>query len=74
MQTSLAAVGGLEKPDLHGDLRMYGVTEDRKEQRAAGQGLVFWNTGVFSCSTSERFMCRNYELLKLQRALDTVSS
>lgn len=73
-QTSLAAIGGPEKPDLHGDLRMHGVIEDREQQRAAGQGLVFWNTGVFSCSTSERLVCRNYELLTLQRTLDTVQS
>lgn len=61
-QSTLAARGGQEKPAFHGDLRMRGVTEERKAQRAAGQGLGVRNTRVSSCSASDRFMCRNYEL------------
>ena len=36
------------------------------------KAIFSWNTGVFSYSTSERFICRNDELFKLQETLDTV--
>lgn len=41
-------MGGQEKPDLGGNLRMHRVIEERKAERTVGQRLIFLGIQVFS--------------------------
>ena len=51
---------------------MHGVIEERKEQRAAGQGLVFPGIQIFSHAAFLQDSCAETELLKPHGTLDTV--
>ena len=50
-------MGGQEKPDLGGNLRMHRVIEERKAERTVGQRLTFLGIQVFSHAAHLKDSC-----------------